>query len=316
LFVVLGFSFCAFVCAPLSASAISIDWVPVGNPGNRADTTGYGAVEYSYNIGKYDVTNTQYVTFLNSNDLTGTNPLQLYNSNMSNPTYGGINYNSGAANGSKYSVISGKGENPVNYVTFYNALRFANWLNNGQTPGSTETGAYTLLGGTPTPSDGNSITRNSGATVFLPSEDEWYKAAYYNPATNQYFRYPTKSTSGPIATTPTSAPNSANFFTYNLTAVGAYTGTTSPYGAYDMAGNVFQWDEALINGPFRGLRGGSFNNGATSSLSSERFALLPSVQDYAIGFRVAAVIPEPSTDVMAAISCCLLGLLRKRFRKP
>ena len=140
---------------------------------------------YNYNIGTYDVTNSQYVEFLNSNVPDGetADPLALYNSNMSNATYGGITYNSGAASGSKYSVISGKGDNPVNYVTFYDTLRFANWLDNGQVPGSTETGAYTLLGGTPTPSNANSITRNAGATVFLPSENEWYKAAYYNPTT-------------------------------------------------------------------------------------------------------------------------------------
>ncbi len=116
---------------------------------------------------------------------------------MSDATYGGITYNAGAASGSKYSVIAGKGDNPVNFVTFYDTLRFANWLDNGQTPGSTETGAYTLLGGTPTPSNGNSITRNAGATVFLPSEDEWYKAAYYNPTTSSYFQYPTSSNTAP-----------------------------------------------------------------------------------------------------------------------
>ncbi len=96
-------------------------------------------------------------------------------------------------------MISGDGNHPVNYVTWYDAIRFANWLNNGQVPGSTETGAYTLLGGTPTPSNGNSITRNAGATVFLPSENEWYKAAYYNPATSSYFQYPTSSNTVPTA---------------------------------------------------------------------------------------------------------------------
>ena len=116
-----------FVVALPAASAVTIDWSPVGNPGNAADpATGslYGSVGYDYNIGTYDVTNSQYVEFLNSNDPTGASPLELYNSNMSNATYGGINYNSGAASGSKYSVISGKGDNPVNYVTFYDTLRF------------------------------------------------------------------------------------------------------------------------------------------------------------------------------------------------
>ena len=125
-----------FVAAPPAASAVTIDWSPVGNPGNAADYTGYGSVGYAYNIGTYDVTNSQYVAFLNSNVPGGetADPLALYNGNMSDATYGGINYNSGAASGSKYSVISGKGDNPVNYVTFYNTLRFANWLDNGRLP--------------------------------------------------------------------------------------------------------------------------------------------------------------------------------------
>jgi formylglycine-generating enzyme required for sulfatase activity len=139
-----------------AGAQVTVTWSPVGNPNNPADTTvesdgttGYGSVSYPSNIGTYDVTNSQYGAFLNSNDPTGADPRGLYNSNMSNATHGGINYNSGAATGSKYSVISGDGNHPVNYETWYDTLRSTNWLNNGQVAGSTETGAYTLLGGTP-----------------------------------------------------------------------------------------------------------------------------------------------------------------------
>ncbi len=122
-----------------------MSWSPVGNPGNAPDQNffgqgQFGAVAYAYNIGTYDVTNSQYVEFLNAKDPNGTSPLQLYNVNMSNATFGGINYSSGAANGSKYSVILGHGNHPVNYVTWYDTLRFANWLDNGQGSGSTEDG--------------------------------------------------------------------------------------------------------------------------------------------------------------------------------
>jgi sulfatase modifying factor 1 len=140
--------FCTLsLCALRPAAAVTMAWTPVGNPGNAADTVtpnpGYGAVGYSYNIGTYDVTNSQYVEFLNSNVPNGetADPLALYNANMSAPTFGGIAYNSGAASGSMYSVMGTNGQNPVNFVTWYDAIRFANWLNNGQVPGSTETGA-------------------------------------------------------------------------------------------------------------------------------------------------------------------------------
>ncbi|MBI3838672.1 MAG: PEP-CTERM sorting domain-containing protein, partial [Planctomycetia bacterium] len=101
------------------ARAVTIAWSPVGNPGNAADpATGslYGAVPYAYNIGTYDVTASQYVEFLNAKDPTGANTLGLYMRNPNSLLDGGISFSAGNANGSKYSVISGRGNHPVNYA--------------------------------------------------------------------------------------------------------------------------------------------------------------------------------------------------------
>jgi sulfatase modifying factor 1 len=312
------------------ALAVTINWSPVGNPGNAPDTavmtgdgtSGYGAVGYAYNIGTYDVTNSQYAEFLNTKDPTGANTLGLWNSNMADLTQGGINFNAGNAVGNKYTLISGAQNHPVSFETWYDAIRFANWLNNGQGSGDTETGAYTVLGGTPTPSNGPSITRNAGATVFLPSEDEWYKAAYYDPRTtaqggppsdSHYWLYPTSSNTTPTASNPTALPNHANFpfggpflgGPLNPTDVGAYSGTTSPYGAFDMGGNVWQRNEALIPGSFRGVRGGSFSyyvNPGDALMSTFRLGNNAGDVWGDVGFRVASVasIPEPSSLVLAA----------------
>ena len=317
--------------APRPAPAtvlVTMAWRPVGNPGNAADSTGYGAVAYSYNIGTYDVTNSQYVAFLNSNDWTGADPLALYNTGMSIAGYGGINYISNAAFGSKYGVISGDGNNPVNYVTWFDAVRFANWMDNGQpvfsteptaTNNATETGAYTLSGFTPTPSNANSITRNAGASIFLPSENEWYKAAYYNFAGGSYFEYPTSSNTAPNATGPTATPNSANYddVVNTVTNVGAYSGTTSPYGAADMGGDVFQWNDTAIpvtGETFRGLRGGSFSQSAIGLKSSVRNDADPTPEENDFGFRLASVpgVPEPSTGVLAVLACGAALWWRKR----
>jgi sulfatase modifying factor 1 len=294
--------FCAnWLSLRLTASAVTIDYVLVGDSGNPSDsvvmtdgTSGYGSVPYSYNIDRFDVTTSQYAEFLNAKDPTGANALGLYNSNMSDATFGGISFSTSNASGSKYGVIAGRGNHPANFTSWYDAIRFANWLNNGQGNSDTEMGAYTLgpLGPFGVPVNGNAITRNAGAKVFLPSENEWYKAAYYNPATNSYFQYPTNSNVAPTAEAPPGGSNSANYNSVvgNLTDVGANTQTKSPYNAFDMGGNVFEWNEALINSSVRGLRGGSFDDGLAALASSFRTSFGdPEDEPGVIGFRVASI---------------------------
>ncbi|MCP4007668.1 MAG: formylglycine-generating enzyme family protein [bacterium] len=167
---------------------VTIDWVTVGGAGNSADTTGLGAVATEYRISQHEVTNAQYAAFLNAVAATDTNG--LYSASMG-AAPGGITQ-VGAVGSFTYAPIAGRENMPVNYVSFYDALRFANWLHNGQPTGAqdattTEDGAYTIITEV---YPGTVLTRNPGATVFLPSEDEWYKAAYYDPSTDTYFDYP------------------------------------------------------------------------------------------------------------------------------
>jgi formylglycine-generating enzyme len=292
-----------------SASAVSMAWTPIGNPGNAADpTTGFGAVSYDYSIGTYDVTNAQYAEFLNAK-AAASDPLGLYNTNMgSSSSLGGIT-RSGVSGSFTYSTIAGRADMPVNYVSFFDAVRFANWMNNGQGSGDTETGAYTLLGGTATPSNGTTVTRNAGANIVLTSEDEWYKAAYYNALTTSYFAYPFGSNTQSTCTTPTPSPNKANcnHAVGDLTPVGSYTGSKSPYGTFDQGGNVFQWNEATLSGgSFRGVRGGSFGSTPIILAASPRNIVgAPTSELNFLGFRVA-MVPEPNTGLLVVAG--LLGL--------
>jgi formylglycine-generating enzyme required for sulfatase activity len=177
--------------------------------------------------------------------------------------FGGI-ARTGSPGRYSYSAISGRGDMPVNWVSFFDALRFANWMNNGQGSGDTGTGAYTL-------SIGPTVTRNPGAAIFLTSEDEWYKAAYYSASSTSYFDYPAGSDAQTICSTPTATANHANCGGADLTIKGSYTGSASPYGTFDQGGNVEEWNEAIYPGDTRrGYRGGSFDCVAGCLASSNR----------------------------------------------
>jgi formylglycine-generating enzyme required for sulfatase activity len=327
-------SLCLLLAAGLCAThahAVTIDLVTVGDAGNANDnSTGnlYGGVSNAYQIGKYEVTNAQYADFLNAK--AASDPLALYNANMGSNARGGITQ-SGTSGNFTYAARTNMGNKPVNFVSWYDAIRFANWMNNGQGAADTETGAYTLLGGTPTPSNGNSITRNVGATWFLTSENEWYKGAYYQPgaSSNDYWLYPTASDTDPTVATASATgdisnpgSNVANYLDGadwnsqdgNVTTVGsAGTLSDSYYGTFDQGGNVWEWNEALISGSNRGLRGGSFIGSATFLQSSDRNDNFPTIENSDIGFRVAAV-PEPSAAVLCIAGCVGAWVLRRRFR--
>jgi formylglycine-generating enzyme required for sulfatase activity len=194
------------------ASAVSMNWTPIGKPGNPCDPQSqgcFGAVPYYYQIGTYEVTNAQYAEFLNAK--AATDPLFLYSTSMGNSSFGGIT-RSGSSGSYTYSAKPGRENMPVNFVSFYSTLRFVNWMNNGQGSGDTEMGAYTLLGGTETPTNGTTVTRNPLATIVVPSENEWYKAAYYDPSPSIYFAYPAGTSAQTSCAAPSAAANQANCF--------------------------------------------------------------------------------------------------------
>jgi hypothetical protein len=133
----------------ISALAVTIDTVPVGDVGNANDSGNlYGGVAYGYSIGKYEVTVGQYTAFLNA--VAATDTYGLYNPSMATDlNIAGI-ARPGTSGSYSYSVI-GSPNHPATYVSWGDAARFSNWLNNGQpmgaqNAGTTEDGAYTLNG--------------------------------------------------------------------------------------------------------------------------------------------------------------------------
>jgi sulfatase modifying factor 1 len=328
-------SLAAVVAATLlanTAQAVTIDTVPARNLNNAPDTRysppGYGAVNHAYNIGKYEVTAGQYRDFLNAVDPSGTNTLGLYNASMNSNSYGcQITWNSGSA---KYDFSGGTVEapgstaadwenRPVNYVSFWDAARFANWLHNGQGSGDTENGAYHDI------DDHTFFGRNADARFFIPTENEWYKAAYHDKSAGlaaTYFDYPTSNNSVPgrDMSEATNPGNNANYYNdgyvigdpYYRTEVGEFELSESPYGTFDQGGNLFEWNEARA-GSLGGLRGGPWDYYSFGLHASSRDSRSPTYEYNYIGFRVAS-IPEPgsiSLLVMAAFGF-LMHLRRRR----
>jgi sulfatase modifying factor 1 len=314
-------------------AAITIETVPVGNPGNANDsTTGYGKVDYNYRIGTYEVTAGQYKEFLNA--VAKTDAYGLYNTTMSRTDWGsGITQSGGGTDGNPYTytVDADYVNRPVNLVSFWDACRFANWLHNGQPTGPrgagmTERGAYTLDGYNG--GDGRTIQRSADAKWAVTSEDEWYKAAYHknDGVTGNYWDYPTGSDTAPGRDMADPLPgNNANYYTgaspYPIdsgkytTIAGEFQNSDSPYGTFDQGGNVWEWNEAIFVESWRGLRGGSFygNVGYFFLAAMESWSyhdLYPSDEINYVGFRVSQV-PEPATLSLLALGG-LMALRRRR----
>jgi sulfatase modifying factor 1 len=283
-----------------ASASVTMDWVTVGNAGNAADSTGYGAVGYSYQIGKYEVTNAQYGAFLNA--AAKTDSYGLYNSSMSSF---GIT-RSGSSGSYTYSVTTALANRPVVYVSWFDAARMANWMVNAQGSGSTETGAYTLNGAT-----SGIILANAGAQVYIPTENEWYKAAYYNGAGQTYSLYPNGQNT--ITQADANYGNSVG----SSTNVGTYSHAPSSYGTFDQSGNVREWNDRATDSTFywstagiRGIRGGDFGNGYFDKSSNLDGSYSYGEYDF-VGFRLASV-PEPSSLVLTMLASGVMLIRRNR----
>ena len=345
------------------ASTTDMPFLAVGNTGNTDDVhgTGYGAVGYAYGIGTYEVTAGQYTEFLNA--VAADDTYGLYNERMADPShiegddfpFGGANIQrSGPAGSYSYSVAAAWEDRPVNYVSWGDVARFSNWLTNGMPSGAqdastTEEGAYSLGGATSssalkTAIDNRNSPTGSETFYYMPSEDEWYKAAFHknDGDTGNYYLYPTSSDTTPSYAADGASftdPDPGNTATYDgdggvdgigapyfRTLIGEHENTLSPYGAFDMAGNIGEWTEGRGFGSFAIVRGGEFAYGDSGLAATYRRIRSLTRESGDIGFRIASTelagggggsggggaVPEPSALLLLLLGFGGLCVVRRR----
>lgn len=291
-------------CAPAAhadtfgsgANTFDIEFVRIGNPGNVADTTGTpnpaGSVPHSYRMATYEVSE----QMIDKANLLG--GLAITKDN--------------------------RGPNkPATNVDWFEAAKFVNWLN----ANSGHPEAYKFPGGfgrsfalwQPGEDgyDPENRYRNRNSKYFLPSMDEWYKAAFYDPTQEIYFNYATGSNLPPQRGSNVVAPFTAVYLDQPGPSDVNFAGGFSPYGTMAQSGNVLEWietendftnDEPLAP---RHRRGGFFQSQANNISSSEQLVTnFPDTPQALVGFRVASAIPEPSTLLLVAMAG--FGLLLPR----
>ncbi|MBI9021191.1 MAG: SUMF1/EgtB/PvdO family nonheme iron enzyme [Verrucomicrobia bacterium] len=259
------------------------DFVTIGGTDVAADSaTSYGSVNYTYQISRYEVTGMEFGAAVAADPNVGT-------------------YGSDGAN------------TPVFYVSWYEAVKYCNWL----TSGNAYLGAYTHGGGTFAGIDRAGAISTYGTVYVLPTEDEWYKAAYWrDDPVDQWSLYANGTDTTPTWGT-TSGWNYYNGedYAYGGDAWGVGYGVQEQNGTYDMMGNVSEWTESVYDASRRVLRGGSFADSSLGVSSLTQGRGNPSDELYRnVGVRVVAV-PEPSTVLLFGIGGAGAFLLRRNKRK-
>lgn len=262
-------------------NTFEIEFVSIGSPGNAADTTGTpdfaGGVGYIFKIGKYEI----------SEDM-------IAKANAA----GGLGI-----------TFSNRGENkPTTNITWNEAAQFVNWLNTSQSFQAAyhfdSNGDLQLWNsGEAWQLDGENLYRHKDARYWLPSMNEWYKAAYYDPTTNSYFDFPTGSNTAPTPVANGTMMDTAVYRNQAGPADITLAGGLSPFGTMAQGGNVTEWQETshnLVNDnglSARGFRGASWINfsGDLASTGWPNSGLNPSSESNFFGFRVAS-FAAPSCD--------------------
>ena len=226
----------------------------------------------TFKIGKYEVTNEEFVAFLNEKD----------NQEEGGATWVDLAGNDfGVACGieeikGQFQIKKGLAKHPMIYVSWYGAKAYCQWLK-----------------------------EKTGQSWRLPSEAEWEFAARGGTKSYKYIYAGSNDIEQVTWYTENSYDKGEKHPDYGIHPVGQKA--PNELGTYDMSGNVFEWvedcwHETYTNAPqtaeswlesekgdcsFRVLRGGSWVNVASNSRVSNRSSSYPVSRSNYVGFRVA-----------------------------
>ena len=322
---------CVSMAAPAARADVDpltgIDFVRIGAVNNPAydgpdpfnRVLGRGSVGYEYNIGRTEVPSSLWQEFIAA-AFDRPDPLPWV----------------------QRPLQVGSGNRPTGGVSWRTAAIFTNWLCNNKSTdraaflnGAYDVSTFRTIGspdGTPIFLD--QWTHNPGARYWIPTLDEWIKAAHFDPNRNGtgqpgWWQYDITSDVAPIYGPPVGFPNgnatnqaNSGFglpggleFTIPL---GAYPSVTSPWGLLDTAGGTSEWTEEVEDGPFyRGRY--SLGSGWAGGFGGDRVYQaghggMPDELPYYIGLRLVSSVPTPNCVAIIGV-CGMLSLARRQRRK-
>jgi hypothetical protein len=319
-----------------------IDFVTINHPGNAAwqgDGTqgdlaiGRGGVDYSYRIGRYEVTTGQWCEFMNAAlDRPANDHIPFV---FAPSTWGAVGTTPNNPGGQRYTVPAGHAMYPAGGIDWRTCAILCNWLDHNKASnreaflsGSYDVSTFGYNGNIFT----DQAARSPGAQYFLPTWDELLKASHYDPnrfgpGQGGWWTY-NNGTDTPLVGGPPPSMGGNGQANFGFSGppnpfsipLGAYL-TQSPWGLFDTAGGTSEWTESIrtIGGGirFRYHDGSYWNSDPGYGIADSIYAAadeFPSVSTYNLGFRIAAVVPSPASSMILAASALFCAWRRNRSK--
>jgi hypothetical protein len=293
---------------------------------SQARTIGRGSVPYAYRMSATEITAGQLVAWLNAFSGVGNDPVFTQLGNLGIANIGSLAIFENPSGGlNRFSVAQGFENTPCFGMSWRFGAVYCNWLHNGRTsdPQSLLYGAYDVstFGNNAQNRPTDNLHRLPGARFWIPSLDEWMKAAHFDPhryGQDQpgWWLYATTSDTAPQSGLPENGGEAA-INVSRTTSLTAYAHVTSPWGLMGMEGAQSEWTDgpAEFSDAFRNSLGPRVVGGSYVSASPALFGGTSAHPGSSFGgdysFRIASWVPSP----LSGAALVFAGVLQARRRR-